>query len=77
MPRRGRKTIHQAGIRSPKGPYEWLNSGVFVGTLEMGAGGMTDSLLSSEVTFPPPDCVDRALQAACEAHGVAADYRAA
>ncbi len=27
-------------FEAPKGPYEWLNSGVFVGTLDMGAGGV-------------------------------------
>ncbi len=27
-------------FEAPKGPYEWLNSAVFVGTLEMGAGGV-------------------------------------
>ncbi len=27
-------------FEAPKGPHEWLNSGVFVGTLDMGAGGV-------------------------------------
>ncbi len=27
-------------FEAPKGPHEWLNSAVFVGTLEMGAGGV-------------------------------------
>ncbi len=27
-------------FEAPKGPYEWLNSAVFVGTLDMGAGGV-------------------------------------
>jgi len=27
-------------FEAPKGPYEWMNSAVFVGTLEMGPGGV-------------------------------------
>ena len=37
---RGGKLFTRPVFEAPKGAYEWLNSGVFVGTLEMGAGGV-------------------------------------
>jgi hypothetical protein len=36
----GGKLFTRPVFEAPKGPYEWLNSGVFVGTLDMGAGGV-------------------------------------
>jgi hypothetical protein len=36
----GGKLFARPVFEAPKGPYEWLNSGVFVGTLDMGAGGV-------------------------------------
>jgi hypothetical protein len=34
------KLMTRPVFEAPKGPYEWMNSAVFVGTLEMGAGGV-------------------------------------
>lgn len=36
----GGKLFTRPVFEAPKGAYEWLNSGVFVGTLDAGAGGV-------------------------------------
>jgi hypothetical protein len=36
----GKPLFTRPVFEAPKGAYEWLNSGVFVGTLEVGGGGV-------------------------------------